>query len=388
MIGQKGIPAKYGGVERHVHELSTRLASFGHGVTVYGRRWYSSEEGVFEGVNRVNTPGVNTKHLDAITHTLTATIHAVMNKNDVIHYHAVGPALLSWIPRIFAPRTRIVTTFHCIDRYHQKWGWFARFALRLGEFAACRFAHKTITVSQTLKQYCLNEFQADAIYIPNGVAGHPHTCGNSAERLAKFDLEADRYVVMVSRLVKHKGAHLLIEAFRRFKQKQEAGNPHVERFKLAIVGGSSHTDAYVQELREMASSDPDIVFTGYQSGIALEELFAHSIALVHPSMNEGMPFTVLEAMSHGKPVLLSDIPEHLELIGDLRAIFAQNSVESIERTLESFFALSEEEKNSMGTENKRKVQKEFDWDNIVGSVDTLYKAEVNDANPALKRAQA
>jgi len=154
MIGQKGIPAKYGGIEQHVQELSLRLVQAGQKVTVYSRKWYTEEGNHdFHGINVEITPNIHTNHLDAISHTFASTLDAIIQKYDIIHYHGVGPALLSWIPRVFAPNIKVVTTFHCIDRQHQKWGFFAKLMLRIGERAACKFAHETITVSRSLPNY-------------------------------------------------------------------------------------------------------------------------------------------------------------------------------------------------------------------------------------------
>ena len=160
MIGQKGIPAIYGGIERHVEELATELAKNGHDILVYARKWYSPKNITkINGIKIIYTPSLRTKHLDAITHTLTSTIHALFQKPDIIHYHGVGPSLLSFIPRIFLPSAKVITTSHCLDRYHQKWNWLARLMLRLGEWTAIKFAHQTIVVSKTLQSYYLNEYK-------------------------------------------------------------------------------------------------------------------------------------------------------------------------------------------------------------------------------------
>lgn len=370
MIGQKGMPASVGGVERHVHELSVRLAALGHDVTAYSRTWYSKRDNhVFDGVRIFHTPGIRTKHFDAISHTLTATLHAAFHGYDVIHYHAVGPALLSWIPRLFSPNTKIVTTFHCIDRYHQKWGLFARTMLRLGEWAACRFAHETIVVSKSLQQYCVNEFHVETHYIPNGVPRPASVLTDAA--LQTFGLQKNKYLLVVSRLVPHKGIHLLIEAFQRL-QATHADHPTIRDLKLAIVGGSSFTDDYIRDLHLRAASSNSIVFTDYQVGDALQELFAHSLAMVHPSLNEGLPIGVLEAMSYKKPVLLSNIPEHLELTNDHRVIFLQNSVEAIEQALASFIDLSAEDQQAIGERNFKTICRDYDWEKIVTAIDGVY----------------
>jgi len=143
MIGQKGIPAIYGGIERHVEELSLELAKQGHTVLVYARKWYTPKNiKNYHGINIIHTPTLRTKHFDAIAHTFFSTIHAMFQKPDVIHYHGVGPSLLSWIPRVFSPKTKVVATVHCLDRYHQKWGLFARIMLRFGELVRVPFCQR------------------------------------------------------------------------------------------------------------------------------------------------------------------------------------------------------------------------------------------------------
>lgn len=370
MIGQKGIPALYGGVEKHVHDLSVRLAK-NNDVTVYSRKWYTKNlNKKFEGVYIIHTPTIRTKHLDAIVHTFTSTIHALFQKYDIIHYHGVGPSLLSWIPRIFAPKTKVVTTFHSIDRYHQKWNSIAKLFLRIGEKTACTFAHKTISVSDSIKLYCINEFNRKTTYIPNGVNEIEHIVGS--KEIKQFSLEKNKYFIMVSRLVPHKGAHFLIEAFHKLKA-QYPNDEKIQKIKLAIVGGSAYTDNYIKKLHIQASNVNDIVFTDFQSGKVLEELYANSLALVHPSLNEGLPITVLQGMSYAIPTLVSTITEHLELIKNPKMLFKENNVEALKKCLYEFLNLSEEERKKMGQENKKVIHEHYSWDVIVPKIEMLYK---------------
>ncbi|MCB9798901.1 glycosyltransferase family 4 protein [Candidatus Nomurabacteria bacterium] len=376
MIGQKGAPAIYGGVERHVEDLSQRLTLAGHEVTIYSRKWYTkqNQDFAYKGMQVVHTPNMRTKHLDTITHTLTSTIHALFGSYDVIHYHGVGPTLLSWIPRLFARNTKVIATFHCIDRYHQKWGLLARIILRMGEWTACNIPHQTITVSEALGLYCLNEFKTNTHYIPNGV-NIPEQISDSSH-LKAFGLEKGKYLTMVSRLVPHKGAHLLIEAFNNLKRKH-AHDDRVRDLKLAIVGGGVFTDGYVRELHKLAGQSNNIVFTDFQSGDVLESLYANCSALVHPSLNEGLPLTVLQAMSYEKPVLLSNIPEHLELTQDIRAIFNQNEVEAVEKKMLEFILMSDQEKMTLGQINRETVEIKYRWDVIAEKTIKLYEEAVN-----------
>ncbi len=355
MIGQKGIPAIYGGVERHVEDLSLELTKQGHDILVYARAWYTPTAlKNYHGVRVIHTPTIHTKNLDAIVGTFTATVHALFQNYDVIHYHGVGPALLSWIPRLFAPKTKVIVTFHCIDRYHQKWGPVARLMLWLGEKAACTFPHQTIVVSRTIQSYCLNEFQRKTDFIPNGVS-MAKNIGDSL--LHKFDIKKNKYILMVARLVRHKGAHYLLEAWQIARQQY----PHLLKdHKLVIVGGSTFTDSYVKELRHIARGDKSIVFTNWQNGQILEELYKNCELYVNPSENEGLPISVLQAMAYGKPVLLSNIPEHLELIENPNFFFHNASITSladkIVQLMKDKAALSEQ-----GEINKTLTIKKYDW---------------------------
>ena len=368
MIGQKGIPAIYGGIERHVEELSVELAKQGHNIVVYAREWYTPKNITnYHSVQIVHTPTLRAKHFDAILHTFTSTIHALFQKPDIIHYHGVGPALLCWIPRIFSRKTQVVVTLHCLDRYHQKWGFLARVMLHIGEWAGCSFAHKAISVSKTIQGYCLNEYQKLTTYIPNGVVpAQPQNCS----LIDEWNISPGKYLLMVSRLVKHKGAHYLLEAWQFARQQ----NPELLKdYKLVIVGDSAFTDNYITQLRQIARGDNSIVFTGWQKGRALAELYANSALLVHPSENEGLPITVLQAMSYARPVLVSDISEHKEVISDERFWFSNADVYSLAQKITELMQNPELLKEK-GIKNKALVEKNYNWKDIANQIIAVYSS--------------
>lgn len=376
MLGQKGIPTAFGGIERHVEELSCRLAENGHDVFVYCRPWYLAllkDKENWQNKEQTNkpiilqTPTIKSKNLDAIVHTFTSTIHAIFKiKPDVYHYHGVGPSLISFIPRIFCPRAKVITTFHCIDRKHQKWSLPARLMLRLGEWASCKFAHATITVSRTLEQYCQDVYETKTQYIPNGVTT-PNRL--DASLIKRFGLEKDNYIAMISRLVRHKGAHYLIGAWQALK----AENPDLIRdLKLAIVGDSAFTDDYVAEIKKLAMGDESIVFTGYQSGAMLDELFTNSLFIVHPSESEGLPIAVLEAMSYGKTVLASDIPENLEIVAEHGFHFENKNIDDLKNKL-AVLIEAKDKLIKIGVEARDFVLASYGWNDIVKETENLYK---------------
>ena len=376
MIGQKGLPAKFGGVETHVAELSTRLVRAGHSVTAYARAWYTPRDtALFNGIRVVRLFSLHTKCLDTISHTLLATVHALLFvRPDIYHFHGVGPSLLAWLPRLFAPRATVVTTFHSIDRYHEKWNSFGRFVLKLGERSALAFAHTTVAVSKTIAEYSKTEYGAKAVYIPNGIT--PRRVATDPILLEPFGLEPFGYVVMVSRLVPHKGAHTLIEAWKIAKLKN---------LKLAIVGGSAFTDVYVKKLQAMTANDPSIVMTGYQTGETLEALFAGARFAVHPSTNEGLPIAVLEAMSYGKAVIAADIPENQEVMTEHGITFKVNDAADLATKMVEL-ARDPMQAASYGHVARTFVEDSFNWDDIAVEVLDVYRTHTVALEGQLKTA--
>lgn len=368
MIGQKGMPARFGGVERHVHDLAVRLATKGFAVRAYSRAWYTEDTpATVDGVAQVYMPSIHTKHLDTITHTLLATIHAISSDADILHYHGVGPALWSWIPRIFSPKKRIITTFHSIDRKHQKWNWIAKAALHIGEWAACRFAHKTITVSRTLQQYARDVYDKHTTYVPNAVPLYTNI--DEYKTLKQFGLEPGQYFLVVTRLIAHKGVHHVIDAYNMLT---EIHPETVRNTPLVIVGDGFHTEDYVRGLHEAARKNPNIIFTGFQSGRILEELFSGARLYIHASLQEGLPITVLEAMSHSLPMILSDIPEHHELVPDATVRFAPDNPQALVAAILRVLKTPQAELEAQGAKHRTKIEREYQWDTIVPQIIDLY----------------
>lgn len=363
-IGQKGIPAKFGGVETHVEELAKRMAQKGHEVFVYSRKNYTrSESKLFQGVNIVNLPSIPTKHLDAISHTFFSALHALFQGYDVIHFHSIGPSLLSFIPRILLRKTLIVGTYHCQDYYHKKWGVFARLSLRLGEWMICHAPNRTIAVSKILKNLIKNKFDREAVYIPNGT--NVEKVSNS-DRLEKWGLKKDGYVLSVSRLIRHKGIHYLIQSFLELEKKGLAQGK-----KLVIVGDGFHTDEYVRNLKKLAEKSRNIIFTGNLTGENLRQIFSHAFIFVQPSETEGLSIALLEALRYELPVLVSDIPENLEAIGEGGLSFECSNSQNLLEKLERLF----EDRNLR--ENFRKkageiARKKYDWEKITDSTEEIY----------------
>jgi glycosyltransferase involved in cell wall biosynthesis len=367
MVGHKGVPSRSGGIERHVEELSASLVMRGLRVISFDRKWYVGDESPIRGVLRRWSYGIRTKHLDAISHTFTALILARREKPDVIHIHGVGPSLLTPIARILHPRARVIATFHCVDRTHAKWGGFARIMLHIGEVFACTFAHRTITVSDGLANYCLNKYECQSTVIPNGVRVKT---GASTDHLNAFGLTPNKYFAMVTRLIPHKNVHVAIEAHKLLAERR----PELAKeYPLVIVGGSAFTSDYEQELKNFADSYAHVIMTGEQHGEALLALQEHAGTHMSVSSSEGMSIALLESMSLRRPLIVSDIPENVEVVEGDASIVRTNDVESLSHSMESMIELNAEEREEMGERLYERVMRKHDWDLIACQTDDLYQ---------------
>lgn len=359
-IGQKGIPASYGGVERHVEELATRMAARGHHACVYNRPHYNaSPPSTYRGIEVVTLPSVATKHLDAITHVAVCTAHAMTHGAEVIHYHAIGPALLSWIPRLRSVGT--VVTIHGRDWQRPKWGGVASRALRAGEWMAMHAPDETIVVSRSLTEELSAKYARPARYIPNGITLEDD---EDASILVELGLESRGYILFASRLVPEKGAHYLAQACRDMQAD----------ITLVMAGDSSFSDTYVEQLRT-ACSRQRVVFPGYVYGSRLAALFRHAALFVLPSDVEGLPIVLLEALGYGTPVLASDIPPNREVLAGFGRTFRAGDVEDLRRQLASALAdlpaLRDESSTARAT-----LLATYDWDAVSDQTLAVYEASL------------
>jgi glycosyltransferase involved in cell wall biosynthesis len=354
MIGQKGIPATYGGVEKHVDEIARRLGARGHDVTVFCRHHYTPAHAAVPGVHLSRRPSIRTKHLDAVSHVTWCTLEAIARRFPIVHFHALGPSLFSGAPRVLGARTAV--TVHGLDWQREKWGRFASWALRQCEGPAAHFPDRTIVVSRTLRDYFRTQHKRDTVFIPNGTnlpAPRP------AQKLQSYGLTPGRYVLFVGRLVPEKGAHYLCEAFLGIDSDM----------KLALVGGLSFSQDYVQQLRRYESDR--IRLLDYVYGEALEELWSNAYLVVQPSTMEGLSIALLEALSYGRCVLVSDIPENLEVASEVAVPFRSRDVSDLRAKLQMLIR-SPDQVREYESRAREHIRRHYSWDTVAEQTEAVY----------------
>jgi len=302
MIGLRNVIGAQGGVESHVRNLSHELDKLGLQVAVSVRSPYSQKGDAMLGSNvklvRIWSPrSVNT---EALVHTFISICYAAITRPRLVHIHAVGPSVLVPLARLLG--LRVVTTHHGEDYLREKWGWFARLLMRSGEYFQAALSERTICVSRSLSERLTRKYRRNFTYIPNGVI--KNESGDPTTVLTDLGLRAGEYIVTVSRLVPEKRHLDLIEAFSRIQ---------IPNLKLVIVGAADHRSAYSSSVMSRSYEVPGLVIAGFRTGAELRDLVQESGVFVLPSSHEGLPIALLEAMSFGCRIVVSDISPHLDL---------------------------------------------------------------------------
>lgn len=356
-IGQKGIPAVSGGVEKHVEKLAVRLAAQGQEVYAYVRSHYTDPNlNEYEGVKLIHVPSIRTKHLEAITHTFFATLHLLFQSYDVVNYHSIGPSVLAILPRIFRPDIKVVATFYSRDYLHQKWNVLARLCLRFAEKSMCSVPEKTIVTSETLQKYVEQKYQKKFVFVPSGAEV---SFESDSASLNQWGLRPKRYILSVSRLVAHKGIHYLIKAFNELEDTNKIPN----NFKLVIVGAPAHTEEYAAFLKVLTRGRKNILLLGEQTSKTLEELFSHAYLFVQPSEEEGLSLALLEAMGHGLMPIVSDIPSNREAIASAGVFFSSKDVDGLKKEL-AYFITRSDLVEALGQTAMERVRMQYGWNAI------------------------
>lgn len=365
MIGHKRIPSREGGVEVVVEELSTRLVKKGHVVDVYNRRGKNvqdrnadSDKKKLKNYKRVNIktiPTINKKGLDALIYSFFASITAIFGKYDVLHYHAEGSCAMLWIPHLF--KKRIIVTIHGLDWQRSKWGGFATKYIKFGEKLAVKYADEIIVLSENIRKYFKDEYNRETRFIPNGVDKPEVKKANIITE--KYGLYSDDYILFLARIVPEKGLDYLIDAYNQIETDK----------KLVIAGGASHTNNYLEEIKKKTAENDKIIMTGFVQGEELEELYSNCYLYCLPSDIEGMPISLLEAMSYGKNCLISNIPENTTVCEDYAITFKKSDINDLKNKLEECLEGKGRRNNE---EISNYILNKYNWDDVVERTEKLY----------------
>jgi glycosyltransferase involved in cell wall biosynthesis len=363
MIGQRGVPATFGGVERHVEEIGARLVDRGHDVTVFVRPNYTENPlSEYRGMRVQSVRTIGTKHLDAIVHSAASTMSAA-GRYDIVHYHAQGPGVPAVIPR-YLSRSRVVQTIHGLDSQRSKWGGAAQRMLSAAEWMSAKVPDATIVVSRALADHYRAEYDRDTWVIPNGVV--TPTRRTAMEITERFGLLGGDYALFVGRFVPEKAPDLLMEAF---------SNVDTDA-RLLLAGSSSFTDEYVGRLDVLASRDPRIIMPGYVYGDVLDELYTNAAVFVLPSNLEGLPLTLLEAASYDTPLIASDIPPHTEVITDPgpgHRLFPSGDRDALTDAISDALK-NQDEEGPPAAEFGQVVRERFTWDSATEATERVYES--------------
>ena len=366
-IGHKRVPSREGGIEIVVEELSTRMVALGHEVTCYNRGGHHVSGKEFDGKKRTEYKGVKLKTIPtinwkggiaAMTSSFFGAIMVAFSKNEVVHFHAEGPCAMLWFPKLLGKRC--VATIHGLDHRRAKWGKFASAYIMLGEKCAAKFADEIIVLSEGVQKYFKDTYDRETRLIPNGV----NRPAIRATKLIKelYGLEKDSYILFLGRLVPEKGLRYLIEAFKQVDTDK----------KLVIAGGSSDTDSFYEELKNMANTDKRIIFTGFVQGPILDELYSNAYVYTLPSDLEGMPLSLLEGMSYGNCCLVSDIEECASVVEDMAVTFKRSDIddlrEKIQRLCDDSVIVKKYKDGAAEF-----ICKKYDWDKVTIETIALYK---------------
>lgn len=369
MLGHKRIPSREGGIEVVVEELSKRLVKKGYEVTCYnrsGKHVLDKDEIIlrekeYEGIYLKNVFTIDLKGLAAVSSSFFGTIRILFSKADIVHYHAEGPCVWMWIIKKFSKK-KIIVTIHGLDWKRAKWHGFASKFIRIGEKCAVKYADFIIVLSENVRKYFRNEYKRDTVYIPNGVNSPSVVKPNIIKK--KNGLNGKDYILYLGRIVPEKGIHYLIDAYNNLSCKK----------KLVIAGAASDTNDYYLTLKEKAKDNNNIIFTGFVQGKELSELYSSAYIYVLPSDLEGMPLSLLEAMSYGNCCLTSDIPECKDVINNNGFVFKKSNISDLEKMI-SYLCDNPDVVKEYRKMSKNYVLSKYNWDFICSETIKLYEKD-------------
>jgi glycosyltransferase involved in cell wall biosynthesis len=353
-IGGRGVISKYSGIESYYEEVGKRLIEMGHEVTVYCRNYFTPALSEHNGMHLVRLPTIRSKHLETVIHTLLSTGHAISQRYDIVHYHALGPALFSFLPRLFGAKTAV--TVQGLDWQRKKWGRLASSVLQAGERASVQLPNGTMVVSQALQQRYREVHGVEPFYVPNGGVLRERSQPN---KILEWGLTPGGYVLFLGRFSPEKGCHLLVDAFERVEGDTA----------LVMAGASSYCDEYSRALRGHANDR--IRMLDWVSGETLDELLTNAMIFVLPSDLEGLSLALLDAMGAGLCVLASDLPENREVVEGAGFTFQRGDTADLADRL-GFLISNPAVREAAGRAARKRIEERYQWQQVTSEIEKAY----------------
>jgi len=352
VTGTRGIPDIQGGVETHCEELYPRLVNLGCEVLLICRsRYVKSDIKSYKGIELKDLYAPKQKGLEAFLHTFLSVFYAKIAKADILHIHAIGPSIMTPFARMLG--LKVAVTHHGQDYNRQKWGKIAKQVLKTGERFSAKYANELIVISEEINSVIKQKYKrGDANLIYNGV--NIPVKSNETAYIQSLGLTPQKYIFTLGRFVKEKGFHGLIEAFTKLNNKD---------YKLVIAGDADHPDMYSEKLKQSAKEN-NVILTGFIKGEKLNELFSNAKLFVLPSFHEGLPISLLEAMSYDIDVLVSSIPANLEVNLPREYYFQCGNWDDLKNKMEEKLCKSEHVKYDLS---------KYDWDRIAEQTIAVYQ---------------
>lgn len=359
VIGTRGFPNIQGGVEKHCEQLYTAI-TLNHDIKIYlfRRTAYTKKEDScsIKGIKFIDLPSTKIKGFETVFHSLLATIYCLFLKPDIVHIHNIGPAIFCPILKLI--NTKIILTYHSANYEHKKWNKFAKSILRLSEKIAFKYSDSIIFVNKFILEKLPENIKRKSHYLPNGITEPKFSYNNDV--LEQIGVKPKDYILSVGRITPEKGFNVLIEAYKK-------SSTHL---KLIIVGDIDAENTYAKELKKLSSS-PNIIFTGAIYGKGLNQLYQNAAFYVLPSINEGFPLVLLEAMSYNLDLIVSDIPACHIIELDKSNYFPVNNIDILK------------EKINLKSKGYKLIQynlSQFDWKEIAENVYIIYKNTISTQN--------
>lgn len=359
ILGIRGVPARYGGLETCAEEIGARLVERGHEVACYCRRGAEDDYlDEFLGIRRITLPSLRTKFTDTYSHSLLAFCHVVTQKPDVILAFNPGIATLCTIPKLFG--LKVVLNPDGFDWRRPKWGWFARRFIYASAFLAAKICDQLIIDAKSVSDYFAEDFYCNPIHIPNGAniddqSEHP-------EILEEYGLEKDGYFLFLSRHVPDNSCRFIIKAFEGLKTDK----------KLVMGGGEAHESVYADELRQ--TEDERIIFPGaIYDPLHVKELHHGCYALIHGNQPGGTSLGLLKALGFGTCVLTLNTPDNAYVVQDSGLTYTLPPEDDLRGKLK-YLLEHPERVAELRTLAVRRCREAYSWEHITDQYESVLRA--------------